>query len=139
MKAGSPWHPEVVAYGGMRGAGVPIGARPVARAATGPARVAGDTTAPLPGRSGPADLPLHCWVTHWVSTGGATGIGTGIGAGGGAGIGAATGAGRSPGILLEWRHESDRWWGMVVFVAGDDGGRPVVVTRLLPAEVLSPA
>jgi hypothetical protein len=53
------------------------------------------------------------------------------------------GAGPSPGVLVEWRHRGDRWWGLVVFVTDDGGdpggGHPAVVTQLLPAEVLSPA
>lgn len=121
-----PCHPEAVAYGGMRGAGVPIGARAITRPGAGPEPSGPGGPAPSAARPGRADLPLHCWVAH-----------------GGPALRPATGdtaeATRSPGILLEWRHEADRWWGMVVFVAGDDGGRPVVVTRLLPAEALAPA
>lgn len=117
-------HPEVVAYGGMRGAGVPIGARAIARPGTDSPGAGG--SAPSPARPGRADLPLHCWVSHDGPAARAVAGDTGDTA-------------RSPGILLEWRHEADRWWGMVVFVAGDDGGRPVVVTRLLPAEALAPA
>jgi hypothetical protein len=41
-------------------------------------------------------------------------------------------------VRVEWRHDGSQWWGMVVFVV-DDGAAPVVVTRLMPAESLSPA
>lgn len=96
---------------------MPIGARAVARpVSTAESAGTGDAALP-PTRGARADLPLHCWVVH----------------------GSGPAAERVPGILLEWRHEAERWWGMVVFVAGDDGGHPVVVTRLLPAEALSPA
>ena len=66
-----------------------------------------------------AEPPLHCWVTHPADQ-------------------AADAARRSPGVLVEWQHDGDRWWGLVVFVA-DDSGHSMVVTRLVPAETLAPA
>jgi hypothetical protein len=94
----------------MRGTGVPLGDRVLARSGTPPPQE------PAADRDGRAAPPLHCWVSHPDDPA----------------------AARSPGILVEWRHRDDRWWGLVVFVA-DDGGNPAVVTRLLPAGLLSPA
>ncbi len=77
-------------------------------------RVSGDSAAKQPSdKATRADPPLHCWVTH-------------------------PGTDRCPGVLVEWQHDGDQWWGLVVFVA-DDKGRSVVVTRLVPAAALSPA
>ncbi|MGF1652435.1 MAG: hypothetical protein ACFCUP_03830 [Actinomycetales bacterium] len=101
-----------MAYGGMRGIGVPLGDRAIARSGTVPL----PPRQPPTGREGRADPPLHCWVSHPADPV----------------------TDRSPGVLVEWRHRDDRWWGLVVFVI-EDGGHPAVVTRLLPAEVLSPA
>jgi hypothetical protein len=111
-EGGAEWHAEPVAYGGMRGTGVPLEDRALARSGTLPL----PSREPAAGREGRADPPLHCWVSHPDDPS----------------------AARSPGVLVEWRHRDDRWWGLVVFVT-DDGGHPAVVTRLLPAGVLSPA
>jgi hypothetical protein len=106
-----------MAYGGMRGEGPRIGERPLAREAVP------STTGAAGSRPGRADLPLHCWVHHEIPLPDRS----------------SPGIERAPGVLVEWRHEDGRWWGLVVFVCADDAGRPVILARLLPAEVLAPA
>jgi hypothetical protein len=95
----------------MRGSGLPLEDRTPARSGIVPL----PSRQPAQDREGRVEPPLHCWVSH-----------------------PARAAGPSPGVLVEWRHRDNRWWGLVVFVV-EDGGQPTVVTRLLPAEVLSPA
>lgn len=104
-----------MAYGGMRGEGIPIGRRALA----GVPAAAPAEREPLRGGHR-AEPPIHCWV-HSATGGGPGSDDT-----------------RSPGVLVEWRHDGTRWWGMVVFVV-DEGPGPAVVTRLMPAESLSPA
>ncbi len=65
-----------------------------------------------------SEPPLHCWVSRPAAGTSATE--------------------RSPGVLIEWQHDGGRWWGLVVFVAEDDG-QMTVVTRLVAAESLTPA
>ncbi len=105
---------------GTPGAG-PLAATPGAGPAPGAIGTEPTGTEPIGGRpgrrqspgrrSGASAPPVHCWV--------------------------ATAEGRCPGVLIEWQHDGDRWWGLAAYVT--TGRRPVLLSQLVPAEALSPA
>ena len=68
------------------------------------------------GRDERAALSHHCWVRE--SPGGTE---------------------RHAGLLLEWRRDGARWFGLVIYVQRDERNRFRLTQRWVPADLLEPA